>query len=117
MQCVACDQTSSDNRAVVDTVSDADLGVLCPECEHEQFGRSLTQGEWTDDCCVLCEGDGFYALPAWRASVVERDGKRIAKSEYSLAGPTPHLCDGHFARLTEESVPEHPDAATPSIHL
>ncbi len=104
MQCVACGRRSSYNRAVVDTVTDSEIGVLCPECEHEQFGQMLETGDWTDDECVLCDRDGFYALPEWRAYVVEIDGRRISRSEYSMEPACPALCDKHYGELSETTT-------------
>lgn len=104
MKCVVCGYRSSYNRAVVEVVNERELGALCPECEDDHFGRSLANGEWTDEVCVLCDRDGFYALPAWRAYVVEAEGERIARSEYSLDSPSPHLCDSHYDLLTGESA-------------
>ena len=112
MQCVACGRDSSYNRAVVDSVTETELGVLCPECEQDQFGQTLDEGDWSDECCVLCDRDGFYALPAWRAYVVEIDGRRVSRSEYSLEPSSPRLCDAHFDRLTETTRGE--DHAAPT---
>lgn len=100
MKCVACENRSSYNRAVVELVNERELGALCPECEAEYFGRGLENGEWTDDVCALCERDGFYVLPQWRAYVVEKNGERISRSEYSLEPPSPRLCDTHFDQIT-----------------
>ncbi len=115
MQCVACGHQSSYNRAVVDTVDDTEIGVLCPNCERKQFGQALETGDWIDEVCVLCNRDGYYALPEWRAYVVEVDGKRVSRSEYSMEPPSPYLCDLHYDQLTEsapadaEQVPHSPE--------
>ena len=114
MQCVVCSEASSYNRAVIDVVNESELGALCPACEDEHFGRSLETGDWTDEDCALCTRDGFYALPEWRAYVVEIDGKRIARSEYSLEPPVPHLCDVHFTEITGETSSRTVTPAVPS---
>lgn len=111
MECVSCGLQSAYNRAVVDTVSERQLGVLCPECESEYFGRTLEDGEWNDDQCALCHRDGFFALPTYRAYLVETDGRSVSRSEYSLAAPSPALCDTHFHQVTEASPSATPDTS------
>lgn len=113
MRCVACGRDGAYNRAVVDTVSDRELGLLCPECERAEFGRSLDRGDWSGESCCLCERDGFYALPRWRASVVEVDGRQVARTEYSLDAPCPRLCDVHFQAVAGETDRELAGATSP----
>jgi hypothetical protein len=109
MNCVACGLRSSYNRAVVDTVNDVEVGVLCPGCEADHFGQRLAAGEFSDGECLLCDRDGFFALPEWRAYVVETDGRRVARSEYSLAPPSPHLCDAHFEAIADDRTADRGD--------
>lgn len=114
MNCAICGLQSSYNRVVIDTVDETELGAICPGCEAENFGRTLEDGDWTDEECVMCNHDGFYALPKWRAYTVEVEGRKIAKSDYSLEDPCPYLCDGHFTQLmgTDESRTPHARSST-----
>ncbi|MFB6163562.1 MAG: hypothetical protein ABEJ31_00210 [Haloarculaceae archaeon] len=91
-------------------MSGRELGHLCPACEAAEFGRSLERGAHADDSCLLCERDGFYALPVWRATVEIVDGRRVARSEYSLEEPCPKLCDVHFEAVAAEPSPDRADA-------
>lgn len=106
MHCTVCRLPSAYNRAVVDTVTGETLGCLCTSCIERFFGRSLSAAEPTEDTCILCARDGFYALPKWQCRT-EEEGQRvvIVDLDPTVTGTTPRLCDRHYEAL-RTSAPE-----------
>jgi len=105
MHCTVCRLPSAYNRAVVDTVDGETLGCLCTSCIESFFGRSLSEVEPTDRTCVLCDRDGFYALPKWQCRTVD-DGHRvvIVDLDPTVTASTPRLCDRHYASLRDSAA-------------
>lgn len=103
MHCTACRLRSAYNRAVVDVVRSEAVGCLCTGCIADFFGKSLQQYERNGTTCVLCDRDGFTALPKWEAITVESEGDiRICGVDFAVTAETPHLCDHHFDELRDE---------------
>jgi len=116
MHCTVCRLPSAYNRAVVDTVTDETLGCLCTSCIERFFGRSLSAAEQTDSTCILCDRDGFYALPKWRCRT-KTDGDRLVIRDLDapVTEATPRLCGRHYESLrasAEAGRGESPEAVT-----
>lgn len=109
MNCVGCGLDAGYNRVFVDTVTDAEVGGFCLRCEESEFGRCLERGDWTTaDGCVLCDRDGFYALPAWTPYCEEVDGRTVCKVDYRVDDATLRFCDEHFLSLCNGVTAAHP---------
>jgi hypothetical protein len=105
MHCSVCRLPSAYNRAVVDTAEDEQLGCLCTRCTDEYFGRPLDRYESNDGTCILCDRDGFYALPQWTCRTVDRGTEiHIRGLDATVSNATPRLCERHFADLRDEKL-------------
>lgn len=112
MKCVTCGLDAGYNRAVVDTIQGRELGGFCLRCEEAEFGRSLDRGDWLSiDGCLLCDRDGFYAIPEWKPFCEERNGKTVCKVDYDVDDATLCLCDEHFDEIN--NLPPAPEADVP----
>lgn len=117
MHCTVCRLPSAYNRAVVDTCADETLGCLCTSCIEAFFGRSLSASETTDDRCVLCDRDGFFALPKWECRTAS-EGHRvvIADLEATVTESVPRLCGRHYEMLRSSAEGE-PDASAREVEI
>lgn len=105
MDCLVCGLKSGYNRVAVDVPTGRELGGLCFRCEERQFGRSLTEGLWTEcDGCVLCSRDGLVALPEWRPRTRDVEGALRLENDYVVDAATVELCDEHFDRLSRRAL-------------
>jgi len=110
VECHSCGRPAGYNRAVVDVHSEAELGGVCVECEHDAFGRTLEVGSWSaSDGCVLCPRDGHYALPTWDPECVEENGRLVNRVDYDVDDATPTVCDEHLAAML--GAPDAPAVA------
>jgi hypothetical protein len=114
LHCTACRLRSAYNRAVVDVVRDEAIGCLCTNCIATFFGKSLDRFEQDAGGCVLCDRDGFMALPKWEAVTVQVDGDvHIHGVDFDVTPETPRLCDHHLHDLCDERVRDDlPDPAS-----
>jgi hypothetical protein len=100
MHCTVCRLPSAYNRAVVDTVTEETLGCLCTSCIERFFGRSLSAADPSGTTCILCDRDGFYALPKWRCQTRSEENRIvIGNLDAPVADVTPRLCDRHYEAL------------------
>lgn len=114
MPCAICDRPSAYTRAVVDTVTEEVLGSVCRCCRDEFFGRLLERYEASGDGCLLCERDGFYAMPKWQCtSVWDEEGVVVTDQTATVESETPRLCQRHFFAFRTEAT-EEPSSVTPS---
>lgn len=105
LHCTACRLRSAYNRAVVDVAHHEAVGCLCTNCIAEFFDQSLDRYESEGGDCVLCDRNGFMALPKWTALTVEVDGDRhIRGVDFDVTTDTPHLCDKHLHELCDDRV-------------
>lgn len=105
MICIACGEAAGFNRAVIDLVSDTELGGLCVSCEREEFGHVLESGRWNgDENCVLCGRDGLYGLPEWRPTVEDHGAVAVCANEYEVSSRTATLCDEHLHAVRDHWV-------------
>ncbi|MFB6122443.1 MAG: hypothetical protein ABEJ78_03175 [Haloferacaceae archaeon] len=96
MSCVHCDRDVTDDRAVVDTETGAELGGLCHGCERETFGICLEEGLGTSTKrCLFCSADGSIALPRYKLEINLVDGQEGVEEGYALTDETPRLCTRH----------------------
>ncbi|MWG36425.1 hypothetical protein [Halomarina oriensis] len=103
MNCISCGLGAGYNRAVVDTVTDTELGGFCFRCEESEFGRCLDRGDWTSsDGCALCDRDGYYALPEWKPYHEAVGGRTVCKVDYCIDAETLRFCDEHFLCLRRD---------------
>lgn len=115
MDCITCSRAAGYNRAVVDILSGVEIGGLCVGCEHDEFGRSLDRGCWTDgDACAFCERDGHYALPRWEPRTKEQNGDVVCSVDYEIASSTLVLCDEHLHELRSDADEPTPWPTTPT---
>ena len=109
-ECIACGNTAGYNRAVVDVLSDAQVGALCVNCEREEFGKSLERGRWAAvEDCAFCDRDAFYALPKWLPELHDEGGAAVSRVDYEVTECTFCVCDEH---LHEIGVVERAPSAT-----
>lgn len=113
MPCAICDRPSAYTRAVVDTVTDEILGSVCRCCRDEYFGRLLEQYEGSGSNCLLCDRDGFYAMPKWQCtSVWDEDGVVVTDQTATVESGTPRLCERHFFSFRSEAADEAASTTT-----
>lgn len=114
MDCITCGLEAGYNRAVVDTLEEAEIGGFCLRCEKAEFGNSLERGYWTrDGRCALCDRDGFYALPKWEAGAEAEEDCVVCTVDYDLTDDTVRLCDEHYYAILNYE-PESLDSDVPS---
>lgn len=104
MICVSCGGKAGYYRAVIDTVYNSEIGGLCKNCAVEHFGKTLDIGHFNaKDGCLLCERDGYLALPIWEAEVSDSQlRKTVFTNKYEITSNTPKLCDSHADQLFPE---------------
>ncbi len=110
MNCIRCGLEAGYNRVVVDLFSGVELGGLCVDCEHVEFGRSLDRGFWSGDDCAFCDRDGHFALAAWEPEATERDGDLYCSVDYEITAETALACDEHLHAISDEPVERSADA-------
>lgn len=101
MVCTICGQTAGFNRAITDVLSGQKVGRICRNCELDYFGRRLEMQDPSNDTCVFCEREGYYAIPKFVAKVVESDGALVSKNETKVTDSTPQLCEYHVELMEE----------------
>ncbi|MGB9963965.1 hypothetical protein [Halobacterium sp. CBA1126] len=106
MDCIACQQRSGYNRAVVDTTTGRELGPLCVRCETEYFGELAAHpgSQRTDDGCLYCDRDGVWALPKWLPEAHVEGGRVVSRVDYDAERATLRLCDEHLAALDVDTL-------------
>lgn len=106
MDCIACENRSGYNRAVVDTTTSRELGPLCVRCEHVHLGELADHpsSKTTDDTCLYCDRHGVWALPKWLPQPCEEDGRIVSRVDYAVRQTTLRLCDEHLAALGVTSL-------------
>jgi hypothetical protein len=94
--CIRCGRQAGYNRAVVDTVTDRELGGFCRNCEFEEFGRSLERSSQAERTCLVCDRDGHFGFATWTPTL-KRGGRRlVSEVSYEVTDRTVFLCDEHF---------------------
>lgn len=99
MECIACNHRSAYNRAVIDTSTGRELGTLCVSCETQKLGELAGEHTNTDESCLYCNRDGFWALPKWVPSTYEDGGDIVSYIDCDVSQATLRLCDEHLAAL------------------
>lgn len=95
MGCITCGREAGFNRAIVHVLSGREVGRLCRNCELRHFGQRLETSDVGGDACVFCGRDGHFAVPKFRARVVESGGKLVSRTEPAVTAATPQVCDRH----------------------
>lgn len=100
MNCVTCGKEIALDRIIVETVSHAEVGGLCQECEETEFGELLTNTTWhRESGCSLCPRDGHYVLPHLDCLIEYMDNR--TEVEYSITDESIELCDQHFHSIVK----------------
>ena len=98
--CIACGNEAGYNRAVVDVLSDRQVGALCVNCEREEFGKSLERGQWAAvEDCAFCDRDAFYALPKWLPELHREGDAVVSRVDYEVTESTLAVCDEHLHEI------------------
>jgi hypothetical protein len=99
MECISCGRTDVLNRVVVNQLTRGEHGLLCADCEAEQFGAMLSEPAWHQDHgCAFCDGDGRFALPELDCLIERDDGSPRLLEHAPLEGAVP-LCEAHVEEL------------------
>lgn len=110
MECISCNEAKPPYRVVMDTIEEAILGGYCQSCEEGTFGQTMRRQEWqSTDECLLCDRDGFYALPLLNIEITDESQ---ATDDNLAVSTEPRedavgLCDHHL------NVTIAPEATSP----
>lgn len=114
-RCVRCNREPGFNRAVLDLVTNTEVGALCRNCELDSLSDTgvFERGSTDGTCgCPGCERDALFAFPRWLPETTVSDGTVESRVDYDRDANPMAFCDEHYDDLV--SGTEIPSAAHPA---
>ena len=105
-RCVRCGRAPGYNRAVIELVSNAEVGALCRNCELDALSDAdvFERGSTDGTCgCPGCTRDATFSFPRWLPESTVSDGVIESHVDYDLDDDPFELCDEHFDDLASGS--------------
>lgn len=104
MDCLKCEETDGLDRAIVDSLTGAEVGGLCEACLGTCRSPVFRDEIWrTGTDCAVCAGAAHYDLPLIDCRIEYPDG-RPDEIEYVVTDETLRLCTDHLRVTLTEST-------------
>lgn len=113
MKCTKCEDEGGFERAIIDILTEAELGCICETCLDSIFDPVFQDDIWQEDSgCAVCADEPHYHLPPVDL-VIEYDDSRPTEIEYGITASTVRLCASHLKQLLDADTVEAVQAADP----